>query len=64
MANQLGEKEYDTSMWSKARWHLRTALVSGKVKVGDLAYIARRVEAYPDYRLAFELEGADENGHS
>ena len=59
MAKGLGVKEYDKSMWNRARYILRGYLSNGYAYVDGVKYTVQRVEAWPDYRLAFEIEGLD-----
>jgi len=61
MAQQLGDEEYAKSLWHRARYILRGYCASGYAEVDGTRYIVQRVEAYPDYKLAFEIEGV-ENG--
>lgn len=61
MAKLGGKKEYDMSLWNRARFILRGYYASGYAVVGEFKYRVRRVEAWPDYILAFEIEGV-ENG--
>jgi len=61
MAKKAGMKQYDMSLWNRARHILRGYLTSGYAYVDGTKYIVHRVEAWPDYRLVFEIEGI-ENG--
>lgn len=56
-----GERIMDP-FWVQARQILRTALNSHKVKVGDEVYVVQRVESWPDYKVVFQREGAENNG--
>ena len=59
MAEQSGRQRYDKSLWNRARYILRGFLSSHYVEVDGTRYIVQRVEAWPDYKLFFEIEGID-----
>lgn len=61
MAKQQGVKQYDRSLWNRARYILRGYCTSGYAYVDGIGYKVQRVEAWPDYKLVFEMEGI-ENG--
>ena len=63
MAKEAGRKTYDKSLWNRARYILRGFLSSHYADVDGTRYIVQRVEAWPDYKLAFEIEGID-NGEN
>lgn len=63
MAKEAGRKRYDKSLWNRARYILRGFLSSHYADVDGTRYIVQRVEAWPDYKLAFEIEGID-NGEN
>lgn len=67
MKKELGmaceEKKLMDPFWLEARTVLKTALATHKLQVGDESYFVRRVEAYPDYEILFEREGAENNGY-
>lgn len=66
MKNELGvqreEKRLMDPFWLEARSILKTALMGHKVSVNGNTYLVKRVEAYPDYEILFEREGAEHNG--
>lgn len=57
IAKKMGKSKYDKSLWNRARYILRGYLSSGYAYVDGVRYKVRRVEAYPDYILTFEIEG-------
>ena len=60
MANEFGMKAYEyKEFWNTARSKLRMHLTSGYAMVDVTIYKVQRVEAWPEYKLAFEVEGID-----
>lgn len=59
---EINKKGYSTKLRTKARDDLRNAYKATQVMANGKVYKVMRVEDWPEYHIALEVEGLDSNG--